>query len=171
MEFSETVFKRRSVRAFAPEEVSDGQLQTILAAANRAPSAGNLQAYEIYVVRDIEARKQLAHAALDQDFIAQAPLVLVFCAHPQRSAWRYRERGARLYSVQDATIACTFAMLAAVDLGLGSVWVGAFDDQGVRRAIGAPPEHRPVAILPVGIPAERPSLSGRRRLESIVHEV
>jgi nitroreductase len=169
MEFSKIVRQRRSVRAFAPEGVTDVQLQVILESANRAPSAGNLQAYEIYVVRQAELRQRLARAALDQEFIAQAPLALVFCANPQRSAWRYRARGEQLYATQDATIACTFAMLAAVDQGLGTTWVGAFDDEDVRRAIGAPPEHRPVAILPVGVPAEHPPFSGRRQLESFVH--
>jgi nitroreductase len=170
MEFYELIHKRSSVRAFRPTPPSDEQLQRILEAANRAPSAGNLQAYQIYVVRRAEIRQRLAAAALGQDFIAQAPLVLVFCAHPDRSAWRYRARGKRLYAIQDATIACTFAMLAAVDIGLGCVWVGAFDDHSVRNVIGAPPEYHPVAILPLGIPAETPEISGRRPLENLVHE-
>jgi nitroreductase len=171
MEFSDIVRQRRSIRAYNPEPVKEEQLRSIIEIANLAPSAGNLQAYEIYMVEDQEARKNLARAALGQDFIAQAPLVLVFCAHPRRSSWRYRERGEKLYSVQDATIACTFAMLAAVDQGLGSVWVGAFNQDDVRKIIKAPLEHRPVAILPLGVAAEKPQPSSRRSSSDLVHEV
>lgn len=171
MEFSDTVYHRRSIRAFKPEPLKDKQLQFILESANRAPSAGNLQAYKIYLVKDAKARRGLAQAALDQNFIAQAPVVLVFCAHPRLSSWRYRERGESLYAVQDATIACTFAMLAAVDQGLGSVWVGAFRQEDVRKVINAYPEHRPVAILALGIPAEAPHERNRRPLSDLVHEV
>jgi nitroreductase len=171
MEFSDLVRQRCSIRAFEPAPVDDRQLEVILSAANRAPSAGNLQAYEIYVVKDFEVRKRLAQAALNQDFIAQAPVALVFCAHPQRSSVRYRERGENLYAVQDATIACTFAMLAAADQGLGSVWVGAFHDDRVGQVIDASPGHKPVAILPLGTPAEKPNPSARRQLSDLVQVV
>ena len=118
--------RRRSVRAFAPEAVEAEKVTQVLAAANVAPSAGNLQGYEIFRVTREKERAALARAALDQFFVAQAPMVLVFCANQVRSAAKYRERGARLYAIQDATIACAFAMLAATALGLGTVWVGAF---------------------------------------------
>ena len=171
MDFFEATDKRRSVRAFRAAPVEEAKLQQVLAAANQAPSAGNLQAYEIYLVRRPEQRRELARAALSQEFIAQASLALVFCAHPARSQPRYRERGASLYAVQDATIACTFAMLAATALGLGSVWVGAFDEAGVRRVIGVKDDLRPVAILPLGYAAERPETRSRRALDEMVHEV
>jgi len=171
MEFFEVVKRRRSTRAYAAKPVEAEKLGKILAAANAAPSAGNLQAYEIYRVRDPQKKRALAKAALDQDFVAAAPELLVFCAHPARSAGRYRQRGVRLYSVQDATIACTFAMLAATALGLSTVWVGAFEDHAVSRAIGAPEEHLPVAMLPIGYAAETPELTLRRPLDELVHEV
>lgn len=169
MEFCNLIEARRSVRTFAPQAVTEEQLETILSAANRAPSAGNLQAYEIYVVTKVETRSQLVMAAWNQEFIAQAPLVLAFCAHPARSAWRYKQRGVELYTLQDATIACTYAMLAATSLGLGSVWVGAFDEDAVRKAIGALPAHRPVILLPIGYPGEQPPLRPRRALSEFVH--
>jgi nitroreductase len=148
--------------------LDSGKVEQVLAAANAAPSAGNLQAYEIFRFTAREDRAALARAAFEQYFVLQAPVVLVFCANPARSAHKYRERGERLYSVQDATIACTFAMLAAVDLGLGSVWVGSFDDDAVRRAVGRE-DLVPVAILPIGYPAEEPPPTPRRPLVDIVH--
>lgn len=161
--------RRRSVRAFAPRAVESGKVARILEAANTAPSAGNLQAYEIFRITEPKQRTALARAALDQFFIAAAPVVLVFCANPARSAAKYRERGARLYAIQDATIACAFAMLAATALGLGTVWVGAFDDASVQRVLGTR-DLLPVAILPIGYPAEQPRRTPRRSLSDLVHD-
>ena len=126
-------------------------------------------AYEILVVRDAAARRDLAHAALGQEFLSQVPVVLVFFAHPDRSGAKYRQRGVGLYSVQDATIACTYAQLAATALGLGTVWVGAFDDNAVVKALGTKPEWRPVALLPIGYAAESPPATPRRNLSDLVH--
>jgi nitroreductase len=171
MEFFQLLKERRSIRAFQAKEVEEEKLRKLLEAANSAPSAGNLQAYEIYLVRSDEKKAGLARAALGQMFIAQAPVVLVFCSNPQRSALRYGERGSTLYALQDATIACTHAHLAAVALGLGSVWIGAFDETEVARILGLKEGIRPIAILPIGYPAEKPWPTPRRKLEDLVHEV
>lgn len=171
MDLFEVTEKRRSIRSFRQTEVEVEKLGRILQAANQAPSAGNLQAYEIYVVRDLQKKKEVARASYFQDFIAGAPVVLIFCAHPERSARKYRERGRGLYAVQDATIACTFAMLAASAQGLGTVWVGAFNEETIWQLIGSPQGVRPVAILPVGYPDEDPPPNSRRSLDDLVHEV
>jgi nitroreductase len=76
-----------------------------------------------------------------------------------------------LYCIQDATIACTFAMLAATALGLSTVWVGAFNEDQVREIIHAPAGHRPVAMLPIGYAAEVPRIRPRRKLNDLVHQV
>lgn len=169
MDYFELIRRRRSIRAFTGKPVEDAKLQQILEAARLAPSAGNLQAYEIYVAQRPEVRSALAAAALGQDFIRQAPVALVFCTHPRLSSVRYGDRGSRLYALQDATIACTFAMLAATALGLGTVWVGAFRDEEVWKAIGSPRDQQPIAILPVGYPAESPAPTDRRPLKEFVH--
>jgi len=171
MQFRDLIAARRSTRAFAPRPVEEEKLQSVLEAANRAPSAGNLQAYEIYVVRSSKLRSELARAALEQFFLAQAPVVLIFCASPKRSAPRYGRRGEQLYALQDATIACTFAMLAVFDAGLATVWIGAFDDAAVSRAAGLPPGLIPVAMLPVGYAAEKPGPTPRRDLKDLAHEI
>ncbi|MCS7059593.1 MAG: nitroreductase family protein [Anaerolineae bacterium] len=169
MDFFDVVQSRRSIRSFLDKPVEADKLHQLLEAVNRAPSAGNLQAYEIFVACDAQRRAALAHASLGQSYVASAPVALVFCAHPQRSATRYGERGARLYAVQDATIACTYAMLAATALGMASVWIGAFSDQQVWQAIGSPEGLEPVAILSVGYAAEQREPSRRRPLNTIVH--
>jgi len=170
MDFFDVVEQRRSTRAFSTRPIEPDKTLALLEAVNRAPSAGNLQAYEVYLVRNQAVKAALAAAALEQRFIAAAPVVLVFCAHPERAA-SYGERGRRLYALQDATIACTFAMLAATALGLASVWVGAFRTETVRQAVGAAPGIVPVAILPVGYAAETPRPTSRRPLSELVHEV
>lgn len=169
MDLFDVIQERRSVRAFAPRAVEPEKVLRVLEAARTAPSAGNLQACEIFRVTSRARRVALARAAFDQFFISEAPVVLAFCADPARSAAKYRERGARLYSVQDATIACTFAMLAASALGLASVWVGAFDDNAVARVLGVE-GLTPVAILPVGYPAEKPDPTPRRPFEDLIHD-
>lgn len=170
MDFFEVVDRRRSIRAYAAREVEPEMLNRVLQAAKDAPSAGNLQSYEIILVRDGVRKRRLVEAAGGQDFIGAASVALVFCAHPARAAVRYGARGERLYSVQDATIACTFAMLAATALGLATVWVGAFDDDAVRAALELPKDWFPVTILPVGHAAEDPPPASRRDLQSLVHE-
>ncbi len=171
MEFFQVIETRHSIRAFSEKPVEEKKLRSILETINRAPSAGNLQAFEVYVVTADRDKARLARAASDQEFIRQASLVLVFCAHPARSAVRYLQRGEKLYAVQDATIACTFAMLAATALGLSSVWVGAFDEQKVSQIIRSPSGQIPVVILPVGEAAEIPRVRPRRSLDDLVHPI
>jgi nitroreductase len=166
MEFAEVLTKRRSVRSYKSHPVEENKLRRIFEAANMAPSAGNLQAYEVRVVRDRAKRSALAEAANGQRFIAYSPVSLVFCADPARSAKKYGKRGSELYSVQDATIAATFAMLAAVDLGLATVWVGDFDEKKVQQVLGVK-SIRPVAIFSLGYAAEQPQPSPRRAIEEI----
>jgi nitroreductase len=169
MDFFSIIQNRRSIRLFKDTPVEPEKLQKILEAANLAPSAGNLQGYEIYVITDLKQRQGLVKAALGQEFLAQAPVDLIFCTNPQRSAVKYGKRGRELYSIQDASIACTYAMLAAQELDLATVWVGAFQEEPVRQAASIPTEQIPVAILPIGYAAESPMPRPRRKLEDLVH--
>lgn len=170
MDFFEIIANRRSMRKFADTPIDEESQQRILEAINCAPSAGNLQAYEVYIARKPEQREQLAKAALDQMFLAEAPLVLIFCTNPSRAIDRYGERGTGLYCLQDATIACTYAMLAAKALGLDSVWVGAFDEQAVSEILQLPATIRPIAMLPVGYAGRTPNPRPRRTLSDLIHE-
>jgi nitroreductase len=169
MELFEVIRKRRSIRKYQQKPVENDKLEKILEAANQAPSAGNRQGYEIVVVEDSAIRLSLAKASLGQVFVASAPLSLVFCANEKRSSAKYGERGKGLYSLQDATIAAAYAQLAATELELATVWIGAFNDEEVKTAIGAPNHARPVAILPLGYAAENPGPTSRRTLSDLVH--
>lgn len=170
MDFFQTIHTRQSVRAYQAKPVEAEQLQTILSAANQSPSAGNLQAYEIIIVRDTATIRRLAKASFNQDFMAQAPVVLVFCADPARSGAKYGRAGEELYSVQDAIIAVAYAQLAATALGLATCWIGAFRAEEVAQLLGLRAGLRPIALLPVGWPAETPPRTPRRELSDLVHE-
>jgi nitroreductase len=171
MEFFQLINDRRSMRKFSTKPVEIDKINTIYEAINRAPSAGNLQSYEVYIVRSEEMRKQLVKAAHDQQFLAEAPLVIVFCTHPGRAVERYAQRGTSLYCIQDATIACTFAMLAAKALGLDSVWVGAFNEEQVSSILQIPEEQRPIAMLPIGYAGKEPLARPRRAISELIHDL
>lgn len=171
MEFFDVIKRRHSIRRFKEKGIEEDKLKKILETANSAPSAGNLQAYEIFLVRDKRKKIELAKAAYDQDFIQEAPAVLIFCANPKRSALKYGERGKNLYCIQDATIAASYTQLAATNLNLGSVWVGGFDDKEVLEVLGNPKDVWPVAIIPIGYPNENPKTRSRRKLDDLVKNV
>ena len=171
MDFFQIVEERRSMRKYADKPVEEAKLIRILEAADRAPSGGNLQAYEIYFVRKLKTRQALVNAALGQSFLAEAPVVLVFCANPPRSAVKYGERGGSLYTIQDATIACAYAQLAAKAQGLDTVWVGAFDEAAVSEILHLPVEQRPIAMLPIGYAGREPGTRPRRGIKDLVHEM
>jgi len=164
MDFANLLKARRSVRAFQTKPIPEPALASILEAANSAPSAGNLQAYDILVVKDAETRKQLAAACHGQSSIADAPVSLLFFANPQRSK-KYGERGASLYCIIDASIAASYAQLAISDAGLATVWVGGFEPEGIKRITNAPSHLIPIALFPVGYANEKPEPHQKRKLE------
>ncbi len=167
-DFFETVRHRHSVRKYRTElPIGQEKLHAILEMACAAPSAGDLQSYRVVVVRDPTTRQALARAA-DQAFIADAPACLVFCTDPERAAAKYGERGRKLYAIQDATIAATYAQLAVVAAGLGSTWVGAFNEAEVSEVLKLQGGVVPIAFLSVGYPAELPEPTPRRHLDEMV---
>jgi len=169
MNLFEAIDARQSVRVYLPREIEEDALRKIFDAINRAPSVGNLQAYRVWVVRDSATKQKLAKAALGQDFMAGAPLVLVFCAEPAR-AGRYGARGTELYCIQDATVAVAYAQLAATALGLATCWIGAFNETEVARILKLAAGLRPIAMLPVGYGAETPPRTPRRPLSEMIVE-
>lgn len=167
MEFAEVVAKRRSVRHFnTRREVTDADVRALLEAAVTAPTAGNIQPWRFVVVRSPEARERLA-AAMGQKWATAAPVTVVVCVDPRPCAARYGERGERLYAIQDTSAAVQTILLGAVDRGLASCWIGAFDDEAVRKSLGVPKPITPVAVLPIGYSAEAARRPTRRPLEEV----
>lgn len=168
-DFFETVRHRHSVRKYRSDvPVEREKIHAILEIACAAPSAGDLQAYQIIVVTQPAERDGLRNAAGGQAFLSEAPVCLVFCADPGRSGDHYGERGHSLYAIQDATIAAAYAQLAIVAAGMGSTWVGSFDEEAVRKLLNIEQTKRPVALLSIGYPAEVPEPTPRRHLDEVV---
>ncbi|KAA3627529.1 MAG: nitroreductase [Proteobacteria bacterium] len=171
-DFFETVRHRHSVRKYHSDmPVEEEKLHAILEMACAAPTAGDLQSYRIVVVRDPDARDALCKATKEQDFLCQAPVSLVFCADTQRAAEEYGERGRNLYSIQDATISAAYAQLAIVAAGLGTAWVGYFDEEQVSKVLDLQAGEKPIAIICVGYPAELPEPTPRRPLDQITRTI
>lgn len=160
---------RRSIRAFEHDDVSSEIVEKLLDAARCAPSAGNIQPWEFIVIRKPEIKRALAEAALDQTFIEEAPVVIVVCTNENRSSQGYGIRGKTLYCIQDTAAAIQNLHLVAYSLGLGTCWIGAFREERAREILKIPHGIRPVAIIPVGYPAETPPPRNRRPISQMVH--
>ncbi len=160
---------RRSIRKFKDTSIGKESIDELMNISRMAPSAGNLQSRDFVVVTDRIIKHKLAIAALDQSFIEQAPVVIVFVANIERASRRYGSRG-ELYAIQDATASVMTLLIAAQSMGLGSCWVGAFDEIKVSELLSLPYNTRPVAIVPVGFADEKPTAPPRPGLEKIVHK-
>lgn len=156
----EIIKERRSIRNFLQKDIPNEMITKLIEALIWAPSAGNLQARKFFFVRDPKIKKELAIAALNQTFIAEAPLVIVGCTD-NRIGSRYGERGIYLYAIQDVSCSLMNMMLVATEIGLGTVWCGAFRENDVSRILKLPHNLRPVAIVPVGYPAMVPKAPSR----------
>lgn len=169
MDVLDAIKNRRSVRAFTTKNAADKTVETLIDAARHAPSAGNLQPWEFVVVRSREQKQKLVEAALNQTFIEEASAVIVVCADQARVKPRYGSRGENLYCLQDTAAATQNMLLTAHSLGLGTCWIGAFNEQQAAEALNLPKHVRPVAIIPVGYPAEKPQTPTRKQINQIIH--
>ena len=167
-DFLDFVKSRSSVRTYTGAPLTEDEIGYILSCAGTAPSAGNLESWDVIVVTDPEVKAALAEAAFDQEHVEQAGAVFTVCANYVRSMSRYGERGI-LYGLEDATIACTYMMLAAQAIKLNSCWTGAFDDDEVREILALPQHIRPIALLAVGRGISPAMRTGRMDAGEHVH--
>lgn len=166
MDVFEAIRQRRSVRSYSDKEVEEEKLQQVLEAGRHAPSANNRQEWRFVVVRDPEQRRKLMDAAHGQRFVGEAPVVVVACA---TESDHIMSCGHPAHLI-DVAIAVDHMTLAARALGLGTCWVGAFEADAVRQALGIPDEVEVIQLLPLGYPTEWPSGRSRRSLHSLVHQ-
>lgn len=158
MDFFEVIESRRSVRSYKSDPVEEEKLDLILKAGAAAPTACNYQPFRVLVIptagREAELRK-----IYDKAWFAAAPLVLLVCALPG-SAWSRRD--GKSYADVDATIAMDHMILAAAAQGLGSCWIANFDPSAARELLGLEPGWEPLALTPIGYPAEAPQARPRK---------
>lgn len=151
MDVFEAVRTRRSVRSFAAKPIPFDVVRRLQAAMRAAPSACNFQPWHFIFVADEQLRRQVAMASNEQLWMAGAPFVVVACGLPQHA---YKHMGGQGNSVEiDVALAVDHLTLAAVAEGLGTCWVGAFDEQRIKRLLGIPPAAKVVALMPLGYPA------------------
>ncbi|MCK5051627.1 MAG: nitroreductase family protein [Candidatus Cloacimonetes bacterium] len=152
--------ERYSVRKFQNKPIEQEKLDTLLKAAQLAPSARNIQPCKFIVIQDEEKRKKLTDICKGQKFVSQAPITIAICANNTDYTMTC---GQAAYTV-DAAIAGEHIVLQAAEMGLGTCWIGTFYHDEMTKLINLPEDYKIVTILPVGYPAIE---KGKRNLKSI----
>ena len=164
MEFLELAKKRYSVRAYKSDAVEDDKLNQVLEAARLAPTACNLQPFQLIVIHTKDKEAELKRIYGSSWFV-QAPLVICACGMPSES---WKRRDGKDYCDVDVTIAMDHLILAAASLGLGTCWVGAFNPDAAREVLKLPGDVEPVAFTPLGYPADNLKSKNRKPLKELV---
>ncbi len=161
MEAMECITGRSSIRAYSEDAIPKDAIGRMVSAACSAPSAGNAQDWEFIAVTDPPLKRKLSEASMGQKAVLNAPLVIVVCSDLDRIS-SYGERGTSLYSIQDTAAAAENLMLAAWDMGIGSCWIGGFNEQAVKEALVIPTSVRPLALITLGYPLASPKKPARK---------
>jgi len=169
MEVFDCIRSRHAIRSYDKKDVPNDLIGQIIEAGIHAPSAGNMQPWEFIIVKDKSTKKELAIAALRQRHVEEAPVVIVVCANIEKNVYRFHDRGRTLYVIQDTAAAIENILLAANALGLGTCWVGAFEEEKVKSILDIPENLRPVALLTIGFPVtyEKPIKTSRIPFENV----
>ena len=163
MTVMEAIQARHSVRHYSSRPVEEEKLQQILEAGRLAPSAKNEQAWRFVVVTDPELRKGMMAACQNYTFVGEAPVILAICSDHISNM-----RCGQPARTVDCSIALSFMMLEATELGLGTCWIGAFEEEKVRSLLKVPSDFQIIAVAPLGYPEGKVDSHPRRPLEEIV---
>lgn len=164
MEFTELIHRRHSVRAYRPDPIEDEKLQVVLNAARQAPTAKNLQPFQLIVIHT-EGRQEELSRIYAREWFSQAPIVICACGIPEQ-AWKHRSGQSYLYV--DVAIAMDHLILEATNQGLGTCWVASFNIEAARQVLGLPAEVEPIIFTPLGYPADQPQPRERLPLSDLV---
>ncbi len=194
MNVMDAIRKRKSTRSFKPDPIPEKVLEKLLEALRLSPSGGNLQPRRFILVRDKAMKAKLADAckwhgrATGQEHVAQAPVVIVACGSEKEAIGRYRKDGELFLGngraiaeemkkgvveyescvLMDVAIALDHLTLAAVEEGLGTVWVGGFDEREIKRLLSVPDDWRIPIVMPLGYPVSWPDAKPRKLLQELV---
>ena len=163
MDVFKAIKNRYSCRSYKAESIPEEKLKKVLEAARLAPSAHNEQEWKFVVVRDVKKRKEVAEAA-GQSFIEEAPVIITAVGLDPEHIMR---SGNPAYAI-DLAIAVEHMALQAVEEGLGTCWIGAFNQEEVKRVLEIPEGCKVVALMPLGFPADKPKPKSRKKLEEII---
>lgn len=166
MSVLDVIRQRRSIRVYKKDPIPEESLLRVLEAARLAPSGKNLQPWKFVVVQNGKLKRKLAKASNAQNFIADAPIILVACGFPDES-YRSLGRYMKSWSV-DVAIALEHLILQAQEEGLGTCWIGSFEEEEVKSLLGVPEDVKVLALTPLGYPGEAPEFRGRKAIEEII---
>jgi nitroreductase len=173
MELFEAIKTRRSIRAYQDKLVEDEKLQSVLDVVRMAPSWANMQCWRMVVVKDRATREKISDLSYVEHYfapkgyktnpskkaLAGAPVVIVFCADPAQSGVLWGQN----YYLVDAGIAVQNLMLAARGQGLGTVFVGVYDEEKLKKLLNIPTSIRIIGLLPLGYPIEEKKDGPKRK--------
>jgi nitroreductase len=171
MDFDEVVKRRKMIREYDSDrqQIPNEIITKLIRNAHRAPSAGHTQVQEFIIVKDPSIKKKLRKAAVNQEYVESAPMLIVVCSNISRSVGRYGNRGKEFYSVIDGAFASMLILLSAVNEGIGACFVGAFQDNKVSEILELPKDVKPIGIICIGYPAEKPEKLERIDIDALVH--
>ena len=170
MDFDEVVRKRKMIREYQQDsQIPTEIINKLLKNAHRSPSAGHTQVQEYIVVIDPITKKKLCQASLGQSQVEDASVLIIVCANTSRSVIRYGKRGTDFYSIIDGAFASMIILLSAVNEGIGASFIGAFEDNRIVKILGLPVHVKPIGIIALGYPAEKPGRFERIELNNLVH--
>lgn len=172
MELDEAIRKRKMIRKYdKSKEIPERLISKLIENASKAPSAGHTQVQEFIVIKDTKTKRKLRLVSVNQEQVEEAPVLIVVCSNTSRSVGRYGQRGKEFYSIVDGAFASLLILLTATNEGLGAGFVGAFDDEKVSEILGLPSDGsvRPIGIVAIGYPGEKPSRLKRIARDRLVH--
>ena len=168
MEIFDCIRTRRSIRKYKNSQVPWDNVVEILQAAKYAPFAGNILNCKFIIVKNDGKRKAIAEACAQQFWMQDAPIHIVVVGEPEKAERFYGERGGRIYTIQGAAAAIQNMLLTAHSLGLGSCWVGSFDEEEIRRLCNLPENVNVQGIITIGFADESPTPPPKYRIEHIM---
>lgn len=173
-----SIFDRRaSVRNFSNRAIDDATVDLLIQCAVTAPSNGNMQPWEFIVIRSPNIKDQIVDCTFlgyqskggnKQNWIKDAPVVIIACANQKRTRARYGEMG-NIGSIIDVAAAIQNLLIAAANLKLACCWVGGFDEGMLKAYLKIPPNVKPIGVLPIGYSTEKPVRKNRLKIDLITH--
>ncbi len=166
MKVLDVIQKRQSVRKYKEDPIPEKALMRVLEAARLAPSGSNIQPWKFIIVKDKALKEKLAQASAGQFFMAEAPIIIVGCGFPDK-CYAHMGRYMKSWSV-DVTIALEHLILQAQEEGLGTCWIGSFEEEEVKAILNIPENVKVLALTPLGYPDEIPRFRRRKSLDEII---
>jgi len=167
MELDKCIKGRRSVRDYLEKDVENEKLVKIIDSARYAPSSGNLQNWRFIIVKDNKKRNDIAIACLKQHWMAEAPVHIVVCNKIEDVKRFYGSMGELVYSIHNCAAAIENLLLTAYSLGLGTCWIGAFDEDAIKKILRIPNDIKIEAVITVGYPKEKEEPAERYSLDNL----